>query len=527
MKHRHAQHCAQAVAISRRRLLANLVAAAGVVAVAPVMGEPMASLAQTPVASKASMPTTLAADASPRFRAVAEALMAELTATGTPGGALGILAEGRAEYAAFGVDSIDAGQPVALDTLFQIGSTTKTVTGTAVMRLVAKGTLDLDATVRTYLPDFRLPREDVAARVTLRHLLTHTGGWWGDFFADTGAADDAITRYVARWFPTLPQLSPLGVLFSYNNSGFALLGRLIEVVTGQTYRRAAQELVLHPLGLAGSYFAPEEVMARPHAQGHFTKNGAPQIQEPLFLPRSIDPAGGLWSTAPDLIRYAAFHLGDGTVGGARILPRETLDLMQTTHQPIPVTPTLAMGMPWFVADVPGQRFVTHDGDTFGQHAQLWLAPARGFAMAVLVNSQPSGAIPAQAALIEAFVQYLGLGLDAAQMATPVASPPPVAPQPAHLDQYVGRYEAPSATYDLRVMDNALLLSYELHRLPEQVWPTLMPDVPPQIPIQFIAEDLALVTIAGVPQLLGFVRRDDGDIGWASASLRLIPKVATA
>ena len=208
------------------------------------------------------------------------------------GAALGILADGREEHATFGVDRIERDMPVTGDTLFQIGSITKTFTGTAVMRLVDQGALDLNATVRTYLPDFRLENEDVAARATLRHLLTHTGGWWGDFFVDTGAGDDAIARYVEQWVPTLPQLTPLGEYVNYNNSGFTLLGRLIEVATGQEYRAALHALVLDPLGLNSSVFAPDEVTARPHADGHFTEHGSTRSQEPLFLPRAVDPRAG-------------------------------------------------------------------------------------------------------------------------------------------------------------------------------------------------------------------------------------------
>ena len=101
--------------------------------------------------------------------------------------------------------------------------------------------------------------EDVAARVTVHHLLTHTGGWWGDDTSDTGKGDEAIARYVTERLPTFPQVAPLGAFFSYSNTGFTLLGRLIKIVTGQTYRAAVQDLVLDPLGQADSTFIPAEV----------------------------------------------------------------------------------------------------------------------------------------------------------------------------------------------------------------------------------------------------------------------------
>jgi CubicO group peptidase (beta-lactamase class C family) len=519
--------------VSRRRLLSRLAAATSVALVAPVLSTRYPTLAQTPVATPGStLPSTLAADASTEFRAVAEALQAAMAATGTPGAALGILAGGREEYASFGVTSIETGEPVMAATLFQIGSITKPFTGTAVMRLVEDGTLDLETTVRTYLPEFQLQDEAVAEQVTVRHLLTHTGGWWGDLFADTGSGDDAIERYVSEWFPELPQFSPLGEYFSYNNAGFNLLGRILEVVTGQEYRAAIHELVLAPLGMSNSFFAPDEVLARPHAQGHFSEEGeAPRVQEPLFIPRSSDPAGGLWSTTADLLRFARFHLGDGTVDGERILSAASLAMMQTPQQPILGDPTSAMGLPWFIIDLQGERLVTHDGGTFGQGAQLLLAPDRDFAVAMFGNALPAAALAAQEALATVFNQYFEIDLSAAQasaaMATPMASPvasPPAVVSAVDLDQYAGQYATPDATYDLNVVDGGLVLSYELHPHPAQVQPKFVADVPPETPVELLAPDLALVTIAGLPMPLIFVRNDNGEVGWVSAGLRLVPKV---
>jgi CubicO group peptidase (beta-lactamase class C family) len=129
---------------------------------------------------------------------------------------------------------------------------------------------------------------------------------------------------------TAPQLAPLGAFFSYNNTGFMLLGRLIEVVTGQTYRAAMQELVLDPLGQAESTFTPAEVERHPHALGHGSGQQGMALVTPLNLPRNIDPAGGLWSTTRDQLRYARFHLGDGTApDGTRLLAPHTLGLMRT------------------------------------------------------------------------------------------------------------------------------------------------------------------------------------------------------
>ena len=111
------------------------------------------------------------------FEQIGELIKQEMARLHVPGVAVGVYAAGQEFLAGFGVTSVDHPLPVDADTLFQIGSTTKTLTATAVMRLVEAGKLDLEAPIRTYLPDLRLRSEETAAHVTLRHLFTHTGGW--------------------------------------------------------------------------------------------------------------------------------------------------------------------------------------------------------------------------------------------------------------------------------------------------------------------------------------------------------------
>jgi CubicO group peptidase (beta-lactamase class C family) len=191
-----------------------------------------------------------------------------------PGVAVGVLQDGQAHTAGFGLTNTEHPLPVDERTLFQIGSITKTITGTALMRFVAQGRLDLDAPLRAYLPGLRLADEDVARRVTTRHLLTHTGGWLGDFFDDCGRGDDALERMLDK-VARLPQIAPLGAVWSYNNAGFYLAGRLLETLTGQTYERAARDLVLDPLGMAHSSSSPRRPfrIAWPPATWRCTRRG--------------------------------------------------------------------------------------------------------------------------------------------------------------------------------------------------------------------------------------------------------------
>src|SRR5438128_258642 len=129
------------------------------------------------------------------------------------GVAVGVLFEGEEHYAFHGVTSIDNPLPVDEHTYFQFGSTGKTYTATAMMRLVEQGKVDLDAPVRRYLPEFSLKDEDVAQNVKVLQLFNHTAGWEGDMMDDTGPGDDALEKYVARMV-RLEQVSPLGTTAS-------------------------------------------------------------------------------------------------------------------------------------------------------------------------------------------------------------------------------------------------------------------------------------------------------------------------
>src|SRR5579884_3824603 len=300
--------------LSRRHLLAL----AGGTAGAALVAKPARLLAQTPsaatpstatpVATALPLPSTLAADASPEFRAVAEALVAAMQQHHVPGAALGILTGDREEHATFGLASLSSLQPVTPDTLFQLGSLAKTYTATAIWRLIDEGALALDGRVRTYLPGFKVQDEATAAHVTVSQLLDHTAGWYGDEGFDTGEGDDALARYVTERMPQLPQLFPLGQYFSYNNAGFQLLGRLIEVATGTTYNAAMASLLFAPLGVADTLLDHAAVRQRPYADGHVYQpiNGQNvlTVETPLWVPRAVDPAGGIWATTRDVLRYA-------------------------------------------------------------------------------------------------------------------------------------------------------------------------------------------------------------------------------
>ena len=165
---------------------------------------------------------------------LSEFVPATATGFGIPGVAVGLWADGRETYACHGVTSVDNPLPVDRDTLYLLGSVTKTFTATTLMRLAADGRVELQAPVRRYVPELRLKDQLAAAQVTVLQLLNHTAGLDFGFIVDTGEGDDALARYVAK-LPELELIGPPGGRASYSQAGYNLAGRIVE---GASWRRS-------------------------------------------------------------------------------------------------------------------------------------------------------------------------------------------------------------------------------------------------------------------------------------------------
>ncbi|HVE63236.1 MAG TPA: serine hydrolase domain-containing protein, partial [Mycobacteriales bacterium] len=339
-------------------------------------------------------------------------------------------------------------QPVDESTLFQFGSTGKTYTATAVMRLVEQGKVDLDAPVRTYVPELSLRDEDVAAGVTVLQLFNHTAGWEGDMMDNTGDGDDALEKYVAR-MERLQQPSPLGATVSYNNAALSVAGRVIEKVTGTTYEQAIGDLLLEPLGMTSTLFFPGDVITRRFAVGHNKSDELGiKVARPWAMARGNAPAGGMSANAKDQLTWARFHLGDGTAAdGTQVLSTENLKRMQE--------PTVdmagsalgdAVGISWLISEVAGEKVVGHGGTTNGQHSDFTLVPGRSFGAISMTNCGPNGPALNHAIVKWAMEHFLGLvGVELTALRLP----------DAELAPYTGRFETIAAVIDLTVDDGRL------------------------------------------------------------------------
>ena len=429
-----------------------------------------------------------------------------------PGVAVGVQHEGHEHTAGFGVTNVKHPLQVDGDTLFQIGSTTKTFTATLVMRLVEMGKLELNAPIRQYLPDFHMAHPDVAARVTTRHLLTHVAGWLGDYFDDLGNGDDALALYVER-MAELPQLTPLGAVWSYNNAAFGLAGRVIEAVSGQTYEAALSELILKPLGLNDSFIMPADVMTRRFATGHIVRDGEPVIATPWPLARSAHAAGALASTPKDLLRYARFHMGGGKAeDGTPVLKPESIKQMQTRFTDAALGEE--MGLSWFMRNADGIRIVRHDGGTNGQLSTFMFAPSRGFALAILTNSDTGNGLN-RSVTAWALEQYLGIAEPAK---------PHIDHTVSELAPYAGHYTTALNETELYVRDGQLMMQLT----PKGGFPykhSPANPTPPPTRLAFVDADRVVALDAPSTGTQGeFLRDPEGRIAWFRYGSRIKQRV---
>lgn len=305
-----------------------------------------------------------------------------------PGVAVGVILGDTTYARGYGVTDLSNPRPVDTDTVFRIASSSKTFTGTTAMRLVDSGALSLDAPMTRYVPGFRPPAGD--GPVTVRQLLNHTPGWLGYDYHDTGTDNHALARYVHD-IRNLPQLTPVGQVFSYNNAAISAAGRVIERVTGKTYESSVQSLVLGPLGLTRSTFVAEDItdgnIATPHDIGSDGKAFAsPDL---LYLPRGCNPFGGLLSSVRDQLAYARFHLGDGrAASGERVMSEQSLQAMRSNPGPggTLLVELEGFGVSWMLRPTAeGVNVVQHGGDLPGFHSGLMLVPDRRFAITMLTN----------------------------------------------------------------------------------------------------------------------------------------------
>lgn len=435
-----------------------------------------------------------------------------------PGASVGITVGGEQQTLSRGITCSEFPLDVDDDTLFQIGSTTKTFTATALMMLVEEGSVELEAPVQRYLPSFKLRDADATRHATIRHLVTHTGGWRGDYFDDLGRGDDALRRIVRRMATKTPQVTPLGAAWSYNNAGFYVLGRVLEEVSGLRYEDVVRTRIFVPLGMERSFFFPEEVMTYKTAIGHLvTASGEVNVARPFGLTRAANPAGGIVSTVKDQLRYARFHLEGGRTGdGTRLLKAATVKAMQRELAEAGSMAD-AVGVSWLLERVGGARIVKHGGSVNGHMSEFLMVPARKLAVTVLTNGSRGHEL-GRVVLDWVLAELAGL-----------RRPAPVF-VPLDADQaraYIGRYPvSPLAEYHLTAEDDGLLVTLVATAKGRASSPDLEKTFPPPMPLGMVGPDRGRVRGPfNEGARVEFLRGGDGQVAFMRSGGRLYPRKA--
>lgn len=317
----------------------------------------------------------------PEGAAIDRFITAQMDRHRIPGLALAIVEDGAVTYAA-GYGTAGGGRPMTPDTPMSLGSVTKAFTAVAVLQLVERGLVALDAPVQEYLPWFRVADADAAREITVRHLLHHTSGLSELGYGRVPAPGVTLEEGV-RALASARLTAPVGTTFQYFNPNYATLALIIEVAGGQPYGEYVAEHIFAPLEMTRSFTHPEGALAAGMARGHSKLFGYP-VERGLPYRAAVQGAGYLVSTANDLARFLLALAHDGAYGGATILSPASVALMRTAPAGVPGT---GYGMGWMGYGCAGVRCEGHGGADEAFLASLTYLPAQGRGYIWLANQQ--------------------------------------------------------------------------------------------------------------------------------------------
>jgi CubicO group peptidase (beta-lactamase class C family) len=333
-------------------------------------------------------------------RFVAEAMQQDHV----PGLSLALVKDGHIVYAkGFGARRLKDNAPATPDTLYGVGSCTKSFTALAIMQLVEQGKLSLNDPVRKYLPEFKVGKEE--APITIHNLLTHSSG-----IPDLGEAKVEIFRLMGlceKWVP-LSSFEDLllhlnnakdevvaepGKRFFYLNEGYALLGIIIERISRMPYESYVRDKILKPLKMDRSTFLKEEYEKDEDVMTPYlvekkdgTLTATPTVHP---LQRLSNPAGGLMSSVRELTTYLIANMNHGTFGDAKLLDT---GLMQEMYKPYIDTNFMTLfGKSWYgygwgvMDDFFGHVLINHSGSTVASSANLSFLPDMNVGVAYACN----------------------------------------------------------------------------------------------------------------------------------------------
>lgn len=416
-------------------------------------------------------------------------LLDQMRAARVPGAALAIVQGEEVIYAnGFGVTSVeDGGSPITPQTVFRIGSTSKALTGTAVMRLMEMGRLDLSAPVKTYLPWFALSDADAVERLTIRMLLNHTAGL-PTAYEPYGPRDpESLERYIRSEVPKFPLIAPPGKLCSYSNLHTDILGHVIEVITGRFFGEAMQELVFQPLEMGRSTFETSVALTYPLALGHvLDESGALRVDHRFVENAPHNPAGFGLSTVLDMANFAVLHMNGGRFKGQQLLRAETVAMMQVIEGDLYTMSSSGYGLPFLVHTYRGIKRVSHNGDVPSFGSLFYMSPEHKLGVIFLVNRITDFWPVAIRLVNDIYTELLGLPKEGGE-------PQIIHPETGYWPAFVGDYSGAQGRLTIAAEGGELLLTMEdgtrlpLHALRDDFYFARLPNKR-SVPIGFILEE---------------------------------------
>ncbi len=409
--------------------------------------------------------------------------------SGAVGIQLSLIRDGQQLDFVHGLANAELDIPLTLDTVIQIGSTTKIFNAAIAMTLHEQGQLDLDLPVKTYLPEFVVADEVATATITMRRLFSMSSGLDNGPYTAHGGGQDALARYVES-LAELPQAFEPATGFGYSNAGTSIAGYASERIAGKSWDDLLKERILEPAQLNSAATLERDLMFLRVSAGHAVnpENGEVSVIKPWHITRAQGPAGStLAMSAHDLARFGKLFLNDGNAeNGTQVLSPDSVRVMTTPTTPVPTSMAVAWGLGPYQFDWNGTELWGHAGGNMSGTSDLRWIPELNGVVAVVCNTP--GALGRFMKVLHTEITQEAFGISVPLIEKP--QPPPVINGPA---RYTGTYKGVGGSFIVESVDERSLKL------------TMMSEVAPEVTITLLSlgEDRFFVDMgeAGDPQTL--------------------------
>jgi len=376
------------------------------------------------------------------FAELEKTILDELAATKTPGASFAIVSGEKVIFAkGFGTTSAEGGNPIAPDTLFRMGSTTKMFTAAALVSLADAQKVKLDAPIGNYLKNLP-PR---VSALTAHRLLSQSSGL-RDLPPTVFSNDDAgLGQNIRLWKDDVFFTAP-DKIYSYSSANYWLAGLLAEEIYGKPYADVLAEMIFKPLGMNRSTIRPLDAMTFPLALGHQVQNGAASIIRPIDNNSAKYPGGSMFSSANELARFAVAMMGGGRIDGKQILAPSVVENLMKPQFYLPGEEKVFYGYGILGFTDRGVKTVSHGGASRGYGSTIFFAPEQKIAIIVLANASGQTLPKSRRKAMEML-----LPLKTEQRETPKTS----AIDAEEIKRYAGKYEHAPQTWEVFVKDGKL------------------------------------------------------------------------